>query len=418
MSSRDSDGSESEFHMPTVVGSLVAGVFFGGVGGGVAFPTLPTLGTVLGLSPLLVGVILSINRFTRLLMNTPAGGYIDKVGTRKPMIVGFIFQGVPPFGYIVGLHADMIPLFGPASIFIAARIVWGLGSAFVFVGAFSTVVHVTSDNNRGKWIGYFRGGQSLGFPSGLIAGGILTDLYGYEVAFGIAGTLGLLAAGVSAVVLPDVSPSFTQPTRFRDVPGIVLSDSRIFMIGSINFTVRFLFHGVLLSTIVVFATVNEITIGEFSAIGVSGVIMGFSVIFSSTTTAVTGSLSDRVRNRLYITVPSLAAITAGFVILSAIPTLEGTLTGLAVIGIGIGGTSPPLLALLGDLSPAGDTGKLGGVYNMFGDLGMTLGPLVALPVAERVGYAMEYLLCAGMVGIVLCVLVTTMLLPASDVEAD
>lgn len=56
-----SNGEQSSYHVPTIVGSLILGVFFGGVGGGVAFPTLPTLGTVLGISPFLVGVILSSN---------------------------------------------------------------------------------------------------------------------------------------------------------------------------------------------------------------------------------------------------------------------------------------------------------------------------------------------------------------------
>ena len=47
----------------SVAGSLVVGVFVGGIGGGVAFPTLPTLGPLLGISPLVVGLILSVNRF-------------------------------------------------------------------------------------------------------------------------------------------------------------------------------------------------------------------------------------------------------------------------------------------------------------------------------------------------------------------
>jgi hypothetical protein len=48
---------DQEYDRPVVVGSLIAGVFFGGLGGGVAFPTLPSLGTVLGISPFLVGLI-------------------------------------------------------------------------------------------------------------------------------------------------------------------------------------------------------------------------------------------------------------------------------------------------------------------------------------------------------------------------
>jgi MFS family permease len=102
-----------------VIGSLVAGVVFGGIGG-VAFPTLPTLGPLLGISPFVVGLILSLNRFTRVVMNTPAGQILDGLGTRGPMIVGFLLQGVVTFGYILGLHADRLPL-GAATVFLSSR---------------------------------------------------------------------------------------------------------------------------------------------------------------------------------------------------------------------------------------------------------------------------------------------------------
>jgi len=54
------------------------------------------------------------------------------------------------------------------------------------------------------------------------------------------------------------------------------------------------------------------------------------------------------------------------------------------------------MAYLGDISPTGDVGKLGGVFNVFGDLGSTLGPLVALPLVARVGFRVEYLACAAL----------------------
>jgi MFS family permease len=395
--------------VPIVVGSLVFGVFFGGVGGGVAFPTLPTLGTVLGITPVLVGVILSTNRFTRVMMNTPAGQLIDTFGTRRPMIVGFFVQALGPFGYVLGLYAELIPIVGPAEIFIFARIMWGFGSAFVFVGAFSTVTHITTDDNRGQWIGYFRGGQSLGFPAGLVLGGILTDLYGYVVAFALSGVTGLFATAVAVVVLPNVRPKMEQPASLADLPRIVRADSRILAIGSVNFAVRFLFAGVLLSTVVLYAESNDIGIASFSAVGASGLIMAVSILSSSLTTVLSGRVSDRLGNRALITLPAMGLLALGFVLLAVRPTLLGAITGVAAIGFGVGGTNPPLLAYLGDLSPDADVGKIGGVYNIFGDLGSTLGPLLAFPLATRLGYRAGYLACAGVVGITAVVVLRTLI---------
>jgi MFS family permease len=402
----DQSGSEDpatdgEYPVPTIVASLVAGVFFGGVGGGVAFPTLPTLSTVLGLSPLVVGVILSANRFTRLITSTPAGQLIDRYGARRPMIVGFFLQGTPPFGYILGLHPGYVPFLGSAEIFVVSRVLWGFGAAFVFVGAYSTVVHVTTRSNRGKWIGYFRGGQSLGFPTGLILGGVLADVYTYEIAFGTAGVLGLTAMVVAAIVIPEIQLSVDDPARLGDVPELVGNDPRIFVVGTVNFTTRMLFAGILLTTIVLYAETNAIRVGSFSAIGASGLIMGLSIFSASVTTVLAGRVSDRLDNRVLVTLPSLGAFAFGFALLSVVPTLPATLVAVASIGIGVGGTNPPLLAYLGDISPGQDTGKIGGVYNAFGDVGSTIGPLIALPMAEFVGYRTGYLACALLVVLVL-----------------
>jgi len=402
---------DEEPSVPVVVGAVIGGVFFGGVGGGVAFPTLPTLGTVLGISSFVVGAILSVNRFTRLVMATPAGQVLDSVGTRKPMLVGLFVQGLVPFGYVLALDPGPVPL-SSAAIFFLSRACWGVGSAFVFVGAFTTVTHVTTAENRGKWVGYMRGGQSLGFPMGLILGGVLTDLYGYSEAFAAAGAAGLFAAVVAFVVLPNVRGSATT-TRLRDLPAVVRADARVLGIGTTNLSVRFLYAGVLLSTVVLYTNEYDISVGSLAGTGVSGIVMAVSVLAMSLTTLVVGRLSDRLSSRTYTVIPALALLAAGFALLVFVPTVAGIVVGVAMIGAGVGGTGPPLLAYLGDIAPGEDVGKLGGVYNVFGDLGGTIGPLIALPLASTIGVGTEYLICAG-----LAVLTATMVLATLDGDPE
>ncbi|RJT07838.1 MFS transporter [Halococcus sp. IIIV-5B] len=380
-----------------VAGALIAGVFFGGIGGGVAFPTLPTLGGVLGIAPILVGLILSTNRIVRLVMNTPAGQILDRFGTRRPMLIGFFLQGCAPFGYVLGIHSDLVPVFDAGGVFLLSRAMWGFGSAFVFVGAFSTITRVTTTENRGKWVGYMRGGQSLGFPTGLIVGALIADTFGYTPAFLTAGGAGLFAFLVAFAVLPNIQPTTGSRSGLTDLPRMVRADIRIFTVGAVNFTVRFLFAGVLLSTVVLYAQQNSIEIAFLSGVGASGVVMALGVLCASLTTVIAGSISDRLSNRALLTLPALAVFGCGFALLALVPTLTSTLAGIALIGVGVGGSNPPLLAYLGDISPADDTGKLGGVYNVFGDLGSSVGPLVALPLAEVVGFTIEYLACVGFV---------------------
>ena len=105
-------------------------------------------------------------------------------------------------------------------------------------------------------------------------------------------------------------------------------------------------------------------------------------------------------------------MAVGFVTVAMVPTLVGIVAGGVVAAVGGGAAGPVLKAYLGDISPPGDVAKLGGAYNVFGDLGSILGPMIALPAASRVGFDAVYFGCAGL-GAVAAVLVVKTLLSAS-----
>jgi MFS family permease len=305
------------------------------------------------------------------------------------------------------LDPGPVPL-DSTDVFLLSRVCWGVGSAFVFVGAFSTITHLTERSNRGRWIGYMRGGQTLGFPAGLVIGGVVSDLVGYGEAFIVAGVAGLFSAAVAILVIPDVAADVERKSSLWGIPRLVGDDIRILSVSAVNFGVRFLFAGILLSTIVLYAQQYHITIGILSGTGVSGVVMAVGVLGSGITTVLAGRYSDRLSNRAALAFPGLGFLAGGFATLALFPTLPVLLVGITLIGVGVGVTNPPLLALLGDLSPTAGVGKLGGVYNVFGDLGASLGPIIALPLVSGIGFRTGYLLCVGLV-VVMGVLVAATL---------
>lgn len=410
---RDRFSGEGEESGTLVNLMLIVGVFISGLGGGVAFPILPTLGDVLGITPFVVGLILSVNRGTRVLLNAPAGEILDRLGTRRPMIFGFFVQALVPFGYVLGVNPQYVPV-GSATMFLVARICWGVGTAFVFIGAFRTISLLTESDNRGKWIGYMRGGQSLGFPVGLASGGLMADLFGYTEAFLFAGVVNLFAAFVAVVVLPNATGNgdVDEARGLRALPAMFRADSRILAIAGVNFIVRFLYSGVLLSTIVLYLNASEINFFTFSELGTSGLIMATGAISVSVTTIFAGRYSDNVSNRAYMAVPMLAMLALGFGLLGLVPNAVSVVVAILLVGVGVGGSNPPLLAYLSDITPDNDLGKIGGVYNVFGDLGSTFGPLVAVPLTEIVGFRWGYVAC-GLAVVIAELLVVGSLLGSS-----
>jgi MFS family permease len=401
---KDENGDYAPSEIRKITLAVIAGVVFGGIATGVAFPTLPLLGDILGISAVMLGVILSANRIARLVMNTPAGQIIDSVGVRRPMIIGLFVQGFAPFLYIAGLYTPKgtfadLPLVGevsnPSVVFVLARCFWGLGSAFVIIGAFVIITRITTPSNRGKWVGYLRGGQSLGFPTGLVMGGAIADVFDAQTAFLVAGGLAMLAAFVAYLVIPEVESDAESRTGLRDIPRIVRDEPRVLPVGLGNFLIRFMFAGVLLTTVVIYADAYGIEVSGLGAAGVGGLVMGIGVIVSGATTVVSGRISDGLDNRIAITMPALVVLSAGFGVLAFYPTFVGILTSTMMVGFGVGGTGPALLAYLGDISPGDQIGKLGGVYNVMGDIGLALAPLVAVPAVEDwFGYRVTYVGCA------------------------
>ncbi|AGB33329.1 major facilitator superfamily protein [Natrinema pellirubrum DSM 15624] len=393
----------------TIALAVIAGVFFGGVATGVAFPTLPLLDEKLVISAVMLSIILSANRIGRLFMNTPAGTIIDQYGARTPMIFGLFTQALAPFGYIVGLHTPpthlgTLPLLGdvslPGLVFVLARLFWGVGSAFVFIGAFATITYVTTADNRGRWVGYMRGGQSLGFPTGLVLGGLLTDLASMQTAFLTAGVLALVAGTVATLVLPDVHGGADEgrAAKLREVPALLAANPTVVLIGYGNFAVRFLWGGIILSTLARYASDYGLELSALGAAGISGIVMGLGVITSGSMTIVTGWLSDMVSDRTLLTVPAFLAMGAGFLVIAYVPTIEALLGAIVLVGAGMGAAAPALLAIMGDLTPGDELGRMGGVYQVMGDVGLSLGPLVAIPAVDLwFGYQLTYVLCAALV---------------------
>jgi len=385
-----------------VAGSFAVAVFLPSVAGGISFPAIPRLELVLGLSPAVVGLILSTADGVRLLSNAPIGSLLDRVGTRRPLIAGFLSLTVAHFGYALGMDPGPVPL-EPAVVFVFSAAVAGLGSALVLVGGYAMITDITTPENRGRWLGYMLGSYGLGFPVGLVGGGVVADTYGIRNAFLLAGVVTLVSIPIVLALVPDCSPAVDRDGGLRQIPALVRADRRLAVLGAVNGILSFLSRA-FLTTVVVFTAKLGVELGILSDMGVTGVMLALVTLAAAGATLVAGRYSDTFDNRIALVLPSLGVMAIGFVTVALVPTLPGIVVGGVVAAVGGGAVGPVLKAYLGDISPSQDVAKLGGAYNVFGDLGSILGPIVALPAASTMGFDVVYFGCAGL-GIVAGILV-------------
>jgi MFS family permease len=106
-----------------------------------------------------------------------------------------------------------------------------------------------------------------------------------------------------------------------------------------------------------------------------------------------GSLSDR-RGRRYVLLPSLAALAIMTVAIGWTQGPLGLAAAVALLGIASGFAGVPPAAMLADVIPEHQSGTGVGIFRFSGDLGFTLGPLVAGFTAGTLGFEAAFAIAA------------------------
>ena len=158
------------------------------------YTVLPTHVAEAGVPLATVGILLSANRFIRLVLNVPAGMAYDR-WPRRPLFVAALFIGAASTA-IYALTQGFWPLF-------IGRLLWGLAWVGIWVGGNTIILDLSRQDNRGRWVGVYQISFFLGASGGAILGGLLTDWLGYHQAMGFGASLTLLGAIVALLFLPE-----------------------------------------------------------------------------------------------------------------------------------------------------------------------------------------------------------------------
>lgn len=363
----------------------------GGLGGGLVFPILPALGAQLGISGVVIGLILSANRITRLAFDGPAGHLVDYWGGRLPIAIGLIIEAFGIFCYSLALHIGP-----PAGWLLFGRAVFGIGSALLMVGIQATALGLSSSEDRGRKMAGVRIAMSLGMPLGMVIGGVLAARYSNDIAF-LAGAGSTFAAAVfAAYLIPAISPesraSSSREGFIKRLRTLTHLPAFPFMATAWGFNLLIFLsvQGVMLATLVLLVHDRHIQVFGLANQGSAGLIMAVMMGSASVAGLILGRLVDRFHLRTSLVFPALIGLAGGFALLVFAHRLDILLVGVLVIGATFNGVTLPLLALLGDVTPPGAYGRAMGIYQIFGDIGGSLGPIVGLDLSLRFGTGVVY----------------------------
>jgi MFS family permease len=371
------------------------------LGDSAMYTVLPSHYNSLGITLASVGILLSINRFIRVFLNGPIGILTDR-WPRRWVFVPAVFLGA--------LSTAIYALSGSFWMLIVGRLIWGLAWSGIWVSGNAIVLDISSEKNRGMFIGRYQFAFFLGAASGALLGGLLTDLVGYKWAMASAASLTLVGATVALVRLPETSHwrasavenagKVNLTERAPDIPQLISATA---LLG----VTRLVVAGIMVATIGKYladmlgdmVNIGQLTVGVAT---ITGLALGLSTLIGMIAAPAAGRLSDRYKSRWGVASGGLTCGVSGFSLLAA-GTPLAMLFGLPLISISSGSNQGLSTALMGDLSPRIRHGSRLGILYTVGDLASAIGPPLAYALLPLIGLSAVYGASAVLVGVMLLV---------------
>ncbi|MEO5834837.1 MAG: MFS transporter [Nakamurella sp.] len=358
--------------LPREVVVLVAAAFLVAVGYGLISPVLPAYASGFGVSNAAVSVIVSAFAFARLVFAPFAGRLLRRTSERPLYLAGLL---------IVAASSVAIAYSPGYSGLLIARSAGGIGSAMFTISGLALLVRVTPAALRGRASAMYASGFLIGGISGPLIGGLLVG-WSIRAPFISYGILLVLAAGVVQFFLGRI------PTPPRDTTVVhvdlreTLRSPAFQAVLSSNFAVGWSVFGIRMALIPLFVV---------QVLGAGPAMAGWALtVFAVGNAAVltfVGRWVDRIgRKTPMILGLLLSAVTLGLI---GVSTQVWELLVLCVIGgIGSGLITPAQQAVLADVMGGRPGGSVLAAYQMVGDVGAVIGPVVAGLLVDGFGYGL------------------------------
>ncbi|HJO47293.1 MAG TPA: MFS transporter, partial [SAR324 cluster bacterium] len=140
------------------------------------YALLPLYFQEIGLLPIQVGILLSANRWVRLLTNHLAERLVDRFPVNLMLVLSLAL------GALLSLAYAYISSF---LVLLVARCLWGLCWSFIRHISVMGVASSTEPQNLGQIMGFYNGISHIGSVLGIVLGGILFDLIGFSTTLAL-----------------------------------------------------------------------------------------------------------------------------------------------------------------------------------------------------------------------------------------
>jgi DHA1 family multidrug resistance protein-like MFS transporter len=170
---------------------------------GLIIPVMPTYLKTFGAAGQVLGFIIALFAFGQFLFSPLAGTLSDRYGRKKLIIFGLFVNGLSQI--LFGLSTEVWMLF-------AARFITGFGTAFIVPPVMAYAADMTTNEERGKAMGWLGAAISLGFMIGPGVGGLLSNVT-LRFPFYCGGIATMIVGIISIFVLPNIKVEIQEQQK-------------------------------------------------------------------------------------------------------------------------------------------------------------------------------------------------------------
>ena len=360
--------------LPKEVAVLTAVSFSVAIGYGVIIPAIPLFARSFGVSNFAVGAVISLFSLMRFSSGLIGGKLVDRFGERLVLATG---MGIVSLSTLL---AGLSQNYGELLLF---RAFGGIGSSMFTVSAGSLLLRIVPNHQRGRAQSTYQSGFLIGGISGPAIGGILSEIslrapfFIYSASLIMAGVIAAIFLSHSRLGTNDIAqvhPNETQTTlkeALRSWP----YQAALFA----SFSTGWAIFGIRSSMVPLY-----VKNGLHSSTTITGLGFTFASIIGATFLLPAGATADKRGRRFAIIIGTSLSIV-GLSVLTFLQYPVFFILAMGLTGVGAAFTGSPSAAVVGDIIK-GRGGQVIALYQMVGDFGSVMGPLVAGFLSDRYGF--------------------------------
>ena len=339
-------------------------------------PAIPIFAKSFGVNNAAIGLMVSAFAITRFCSGLISGSLVDRFGERAVFSSGVFMVAL--FTFLAGMAQNYHQLL----IFRAAG---GLGSSMFSVAAGSVIMRSVDDNHRGRAQSVYQGAFLLGGIAGPAIGGLLSAIslrapfFVYSILLLCSGIVAFFFLKGDKIGVDAVSGSSDESTTVAEA--LRMKPYVIALV--LTFISTWVTFGLRASILPIFVTedLKSTTAVVGYGLAISAIMQGIFLLRA-------GRFSD-TKGRKASAVIGANVVFVGVVLLTFSTHVWMFMVAMIIMGFGSSFITTTPASIVGDVIK-GKGGKVIGIFQMAGDAGMMIGPVVIGAISDVYSYRIAF----------------------------